>query len=144
MAILAFVGCDKTGKSTLFQEVLKRTNKHICIDRFAACQFVYGTLHGKGAPKLEHLRGIERQMAKVGGIYIHVTADTEDIIERFKKHKEKDIKLEEIETVKSKYEHYLEHSNMPVYTINTSVFGIEKCVDDILTFAEFEEDEILW
>ena len=136
MAIICFAGCDKVGKTTLLREVLKITNRHICIDRFAACQYVYGNYYNKkDTPTIEYLRAVEYYLEKVGGIYIHVTATTEDINKRFIEHNEDSIKTQDINLIKQAYKDYLCYSNMPVLNINTSLDDIDQCVDYIIAFA---------
>lgn len=140
MAIICFAGCDKVGKSTLLRGVLKRTNRHICIDRFAACQFIYGNYYNKkDTPTIEYLRTVEGTLKTVGGIYVHVTASTEDIKERFVKHNENSIKIEDIELIKQGYIDYLCYSRMPVLNINTSDNDIETCVDRIIRFGDYND-----
>lgn len=143
MAVICFAGCDKVGKTTLLREVLKRTNKHICIDRFAACQYVYGMYYKKkDTPSKKELYKIENSLKKVGGIYIYVSADTEDIKKRFIKHNENSINIKDIDLIKRNYKRYLEYSLMPVYHINTSNNDIETCVDKILKYAEANDREL--
>jgi hypothetical protein len=137
--ILFFVGCDKVGKSTLFREVLKQTNKFICVDRFTPCQWVYGNLHGKkDTPRIEDLYKVENQIINSGikAAFIYVTAEEEDIIKRFKEHKETDISIQQIEHVKQKYTEYLLGSLLPIYTVNTSGYSIEECAGQIINLAE--------
>lgn len=138
MAIVIFVGCDKVGKSTLFQTVLKKTNRHICIDRFTACQFIYGKYHGReiDTPTLSELRRIESDMASLGAIFIHVVADTEDIKNRFQFHKETDIDLDEISTIMSQYDEYLKDTPMFVAKINTSELSIDEASDEVIRQAD--------
>jgi guanylate kinase len=138
MAIVIFVGCDKVGKSTLFQNVLKKTNRHICIDRFTACQYVYGLHNEKGhdTPSLTKLRDIESGMASLGAIFIHTVAEIEDIKERFHQHKEIDIELDHISKVMSNYETYLKDTSLPVVKINTSVLSIDEAVEEIISQAD--------
>jgi thymidylate kinase len=139
MAITFFIGCDKVGKSTLFQAVLKKTNSHICVDRFTACQYVYGHHHGKGddTPELIELRKIETAMKEAGGFFVHVTAYHEDIIERFKQHNEKDINTRDISKVLEDYEQYLKGTSMEVLRINTSRMTIDEAVDKIIDYGDW-------
>lgn len=137
MAIACFVGCDKTGKSTLFQSVLKKTNSIICIDRFTACQYVYGMHYDKGndTPTIDELRTVEKKLSEVGGFFVHVTAYVEDIMQRFEEHNEKDIEMHEISKILEDYEVYLKNASMPVLRINTSRMSIEEAAEKIITFA---------
>ncbi len=139
MAILLFVGCDKTGKSTLMKNILKRTNQHICVDRFTPCQYVYGRLHNKNStPSLESFRNLESFLTKspIPVMFVHVFADTEDIKKRFIEHDEKDIDLQQIDYVKQQYRQYLENTSLKVLNINTSKYCIDECMEQILLTAE--------
>lgn len=137
MAVICFAGCDKVGKTTLLREVLKRTNEHICIDRFAACQYVYGNYYDKiDTPSKKSLYKIESSLQKVGGLYIYVTADTEDIKKRFIDHNENSINVDDIDLIKKNYKRYLEYAWMPVFYINTSIDDIDTCVKKIIDCAK--------
>lgn len=138
MALLAFVGCDKTGKSTLFRAVLKKTNKHICVDRFTACQFVYGNHHQRNdTPSISYLREVEYAMEEFAG-FVYVEAHVEDIVARFKEHNETDIEINDIELIMSNYREYIyETRTLPVLHLNTSTGSIEECVNDIIRFGDW-------
>lgn len=139
MAMLFFVGCDKTGKSTLFRSVLKQTNKHICVDRFTACQYVYGNHFKKESPSLQYLRNVEKEMKSLGGIFVHVTADIEDVMERFINHNEKDIELDDIKKIMNDYEEYLQQTKLPILKINTSELTIEEATRVIIEVANWND-----
>ena len=138
-AVIIFIGCDKTGKSTLMKEVLKRTNRHICVDRFTPCQFVYGMLHCKlDTPNLYKLRELEEYLnsSPIPVFFVYVEASTDDIIHRFKIHNETDIFTSQIDLVKNKYKEYLKETPIKVLKVNTSENNITDCTDKILKFAE--------
>lgn len=141
--ILIFCGCDKTGKTTLMKEVLKRTNKHICIDRFAPCQSVYGFLHSKNDTPTEAEFEFLEDFLKFSPFpvyYIHVEADTEDIEHRFATHKEIDIELEQIDLVKQWYRVYFNcHTHLPIIKINTSKNNIYECIEMIFNSIKKED-----
>ena len=137
MAVLLFCGVDKVGKSTLFQAVLKKTNRHICVDRFTPCQFVYGNHHKKDHPPIEYLREVEQALEDYAGI-VYVEAYLDDIVKRFKKHDEKDIEIEDIEKVMREYRNYINNTDtLPVLYINTSISTIERCMEDIVLFGDW-------
>lgn len=127
----------------MFREVLKRTNKHICIDRFTACQWVYGNLHDKGAPDLNYLRFVELKMKQAGGFFVYTAAHVDDIIKRFKQHNEKDIDINQISKVLIDYEEYLCGTQMPVLRINTSILSIEEAVRQIIEFADQIDKQVI-
>jgi thymidylate kinase len=143
MAILLFDGCDKTGKSTLFNAVLKETNYHICIDRFTASQYVYGRLHSKSTtPQISKLREIENNLLKSGipcG-FVYVVADVEDIKDRFEFHDEMHIKIQQVPRVLDSYETYMSGTPLPILKLNTSEITIKGCVREILQFANSLEN----
>jgi hypothetical protein len=137
MAVLLFAGVDKVGKTTLFQAVLKNTNRHICVDRFTPCQWVYGNHHNKDAPPIEYLREVEVALEDYAGV-VYVEAFLEDIVKRFEEHNEKDIEIEDIEKVMGKYREYINDTDtLPVLYINTSIGTIEECMKDIVRFGDW-------
>jgi thymidylate kinase len=139
--ILLFSGCDKTGKTTIIKEILKRTNKHICVDRFAACQTVYGNIHNKlDTPPGYIYSELEKFLSKspLPVVYIHTTATTYDIQKRFKEHNEKDIELDQIDEVKESYIKYFEsHKHLPVIELDTSHKNLDDCVNYIFWYISF-------
>jgi thymidylate kinase len=139
MAILLFAGVDKVGKSTLFKGVLKNTNRHICVDRFTACQCVYGSLHNKkDTPKIEQLTDFEHflKYSPIPVGFILVEANTEEIIKRFKMHDEKDIELKQIDIVKTMYRDYFKYSHLPVFVLDTTGKEIDYCTNLIIEFGD--------
>lgn len=146
MAILFYVGVDKGGKSTLFRGVLKKTNRHICVDRFTPCQYVYGRLHGKsdtpGLPELKNLESFLSQ-SPIPAAFIYIEADTSEIIERFKQHNEEDIQINQIDHVKDMYLEYLNASALPVLKINTTGKTIKSCIKAIIEWADrLDKEEV--
>lgn len=138
MAVLFFVGCDKTGKSTLFRNVLKKSNRHIVVDRFTACQFVYGNHHKhEDTPSMEYLRQIETALKGLAG-FIWVEAYIEDIVVRFEEHDETDIDEKDIELIMQQYREYVNNTyTLPVLYLNTSIATIDVCTDEILKFGDW-------
>jgi len=137
MAVLLFSGCDKVGKTTLFQAVLKKTNAHICVDRFTPCQHVYGTHHKReDTPSVEYLTNVELALEDYAGV-VYVEAFLEDIIERFHTHNEKDIELEDIQKIINSYRNYVNNTPLPVLYLNTSILNIEECVSEIVKFGNW-------
>lgn len=144
MSILFFVGCDKTGKSTLFKAVLSKTNKHICVDRFTPCQYIYGKHHGRNdTPSLEKLREIEEIQRHAGGGFVWVTADPEVIKSRFKQHKEKDIEIKDIEKILNEYENYIYNSPLPFIRIDTTSMSIEEAAEYIIDFGNKIDKQVI-
>ncbi|GEM_PF-6802091 len=139
MAILFFVGVDKSGKSTLLKNVLSKTNRHICVDRFTPCQYVYGRLRDKNdTPSLSVLKNLESFLTQspIPVAFIYVNASTANIIERFKKHNETDIEVSQIDDVKDRYEEYLNASSIPVLRIDTTNNTIKSCTKSIIKWAD--------
>jgi hypothetical protein len=138
MAVLFFVGVDKVGKTTLFQKTLKTTNRHICVDRFTACQYVYGKHHNRiDTPLIQYLREVEMGMLDFGG-FVFVEANLSDIEKRFAEHNEKDIEIEDITKVMFKYREYMNDTyTLPVLYLNTSFGTIEECTSDIIRFGDW-------
>lgn len=139
--ILLFCGCDKVGKSTIIKELLKRTNAHICVDRFTACQIVYGKIHCKEDTLPEtKCHQLENFLinSPIPVAYVHVEAETEDIKKRFEEHNEKDISVDQIDLVKERYRNYFDcHSNLPIVKLNTSEKNLNECIEYILWFISF-------
>lgn len=145
MAILLFTGVDKSGKSTLMNEVLKTTNRHICVDRFTACQYVYGELKNKvDTPEIFELRKLEAWMsvAPIPAFFVYVSAETHIIAKRFKEHNETDIHVSQIVKVKEGYTKYLQNSPLRVININTSRLSVEEATDLIIQTADLFEKQI--
>jgi len=131
-AILLFCGCDKTGKSTIIKEILKRTNEYICVDRFVPCQIIYGKLHKKYTPQFLQLEEFLKD-SPIPFIYVHVHAATSTIKQRFEEHNETDIDINQIDLVKKEYNDYFDsHKNLPIININTTIFDLNLCVDYLL------------
>jgi thymidylate kinase len=117
---LLFEGCDKVGKSSVIEAFHKLTNyEWYIIDRSLASIYVYGGFKDRNLD-YSSLFSLDDEYSRLGRIIVYVTADTEVIKKRFKKHNEKDILETDIDLIKSGFEIYLQQTSMKVIRLDTS------------------------
>lgn len=160
--IIITCGCDATGKTTLIEQLSKelnynivkgssfqitgnKTNKelfesftdlletdNVIFDRYIYSNYVYAPLYEDYSVLTEEqVRFIEREL-KGDAIVIYLTASTETIKQRFETRGEEYVSIDEIDKIKLGYEKVLMHSDLPVYTYNTSIISTEEIVEDIM------------
>lgn len=137
MALILFTGVDKTGKSTLMANVLRTTNRHVCVDRFTPCQYVYGKIHNKKDNiSYEDLLKMEHALNdSLNCFFVHTEASLIDIANRFEEHNEDDIEVDQILEVMISYREYLKNTPIKVLRINTSRNTIDECTKMIIDYA---------
>lgn len=134
--VLIFEGLDKTGKTSLKTEILKRTNSIICWDRGPASQWVYGMLMGKEeTPSKEALHTLEDCMniaSEFDTIYVWVRTDLDILKKRMKFHNEDEFLIKTVLVTNFLYNSYMSDTQLPIIEINTTNSSIEDCVEKIL------------
>ncbi|MBZ4649280.1 hypothetical protein [Thermosipho sp. (in: thermotogales)] len=140
MALLIFEGLDKTGKTTLKNEVLKVTNKHICWDRGPASQWVYGQLYNKpDTPDINELYKLEKSISNAYPVfYVYTYSRLSDIKDRMKLCNESQFLIDKIYETLDYYLTYFMYSPIPKIYVFTG-FPIDKCVSKILEEVSFNE-----
>jgi len=131
--IILFDGCDKVGKDTLINAIHKLTNfKHVIVDRGIASNYVYGKFKKRGH-SLKELLMYDKELSKHKFVkQIILVANKKDLIKRFKKHNETDLKLSEIPKVLKLYKEYVKKTKIDTLVIDTSKNSLQSCVNQIL------------
>lgn len=137
MAVIAFVGGDKTGKTTLRHRIHGVSNKHIIIDRFTACQSVFGTYYNKqDTPSDAAMHVLEEYLAvaPIPFCMVWIRACKEVVHKRCIQHNEQ-FNILDYHLIDHAYSNYIQNVKMPTLTIDTSTSQIEDDVRAIITFA---------
>jgi len=140
--IIIIEGCDKTGKSTLANELAERLNYNlvhlgvpehedhyqyladliesnkqgVIFDRFHWGDYVYGGITNKERLlDWGEFNMLEARMAKLGAIVIYCSAPVFKIAQRFKKDGEKLIPEIRIQDILDRYTEIARSSNLPTY-----------------------------
>jgi len=131
--IILFDGCDKVGKGTLINAIHKVTDyEHVIFDRGIASNYVYGKFKKRKHP-LEELLMYDEELSKHKFVkQIILVADKKDLIKRFKKHNETDLKLNEISKVLKLYNEYSNITRIDTLVLDTSKNSLQSCVNQIL------------
>lgn len=126
-------GCDKCGKDTLIKLIHEKTNyRHVIINRCLASNWVYGQLKNRKLDFREYLI-YDRLLSRHRFIkQIILFSNKDDLTKRFKKHKETDIELSEIDRVQQLYLDYVRLTKIPTLKIDTSLTDINECIELIL------------
>lgn len=130
--IVILTGCDKVGKTSIWQEINSQTRyKHFMIDRFVEGFQAYKEIFNKSDDlcNLEELKVFEENMKRVPHILIHLTCSADEIRRRCKEtgHEEYDVELhQEI------YKKYVDLSTLNKYTIDTTNKSAKEVVEELI------------
>jgi len=143
--ILAFEGPDKVGKTTLINEINRRTNyEYLCIDRFTGSAWVYDCISGRRSRKralvmveeeLVHLKTVE--------IFIILLTCDKDILQQriISKEKESTSRILMLDRVIALYKQYMKQVSLfPVIEIDTTARSIEDTINEILKRVNYEHN----
>jgi len=135
--IIVWEGCDKCGKDSLIKELHRQTNfKHICINRFIGSHIVYGRFRHRQPDYKEYFE-YDKELSKLPFVkQIILIANKQELIKRFKKHNETDIREDEIAIVLTLYENYIKQTKIPTLVLDTSKNNVSECISKILEFVK--------
>ena len=136
--LLIFEGFDKVGKTSLINAIDKATNyKHFMLDRGPASYIAYGNLLHKEHAQRDYVK-LEMMFKENLTLQICLTADIQDIEDRFRVHGEGSLPMNtNIEDHKIEFEAQYTLSNMPhKIIINTSPITIEETLKIVLDKIE--------
>lgn len=139
--LIFFEGVDKVGKSTLINEVNKKTNyKHTLIDRGPISNLVYNKLLNRDCKEV--IKTLD-ELSKIDYLVIYVEANNDIIKERMNKHNEKLIheKLYDIDNVKNTFINSLQNCYCNYIVVNTTDKTIQESIDEILNYINREEEK---
>jgi thymidylate kinase len=128
-------GSDKTGKDTIIQELHYQTNyEHVIINRCIASNWVMGQIHNRNLDFDEYLE-YDEALSKLPFVrQVILFANKDDLIERFKKHNETDISIDEIDKVQNLFIDYAKKTKIKTILINTSEYDLLHTVKLIKEF----------
>ena len=142
--LVIFEGVDKSGKTTLLKEFLKRSNyKHIVYDRGPISQSVFADLFGRQADK--DLNVVIYNLRKLKNLIVLCEADCDIIKQRLNEANESLPKeLQDIERTKLYFELYTKMSGFNYLIVDTTNRTIDDCLDLIeRKIEEIENDRSL-
>lgn len=136
MKILTIDGIDKSGKTTIIQEVFKKTNGNIfIIDRGMSSWHFFNELlnRGNNAYKKQYNSKI-KDFRKIVDLSVLLTVEEDDWIERCKDSKEQkligNLSFDDHQNEIARYFNKAKYKN--ILKLNTSQVTIECCVNNIL------------
>ena len=132
-------GVDRTGKDTLQQSLNKATDyKNMVMIRGPIGFLAYNKLYNKAVDANEYLT-IERQLKQVNHLVVYLTADTDELLQRFIDTNEEPLREEKsnanvsrrqtIEMHKKIHEIYYEYSTLNKMTIDTTNLTTEEVAE---------------
>ena len=132
-------GVDRTGKDTLQQSLNKATDyKNMVMIRGPIGFLAYNKLYNKAVDANEYLT-IERQLKQVNHLVVYLTADTDELLQRFIDTNEEPLREEKdntnvsrrqtIETHKKIHEIYYDYSSLNKMTIDTTNLTTEEVAE---------------
>jgi len=140
--LIIFEGVDKTGKSTLLKEVLKRTNyKHIVYDRGPVSQIVYSYLFDRDLDSSIYY--VTSTLRNLKNLIVLCVADCDIIEQRLKDvNEELPDQLKDIKTVQKMFEAESYILGFNVLRVDTTNASVDECIDMILNkIKEIEEND---
>jgi len=140
--LIIFEGVDKTGKSTLLKEVLKRTNyKHIVYDRGPVSQIVYSYLFDRDLDSSIYY--VTSTLRNLKNLIVLCVADCDIIEQRLKDaNEELPDQLKDIKTVQKMFEAESYILGFNVLRVDTTNASVNECVEMILNkIKEIEEND---
>ena len=135
-------GVDRTGKDTLQQSLNKATDyKNMVMIRGPIGFLAYNKLYNKAVDANEYLT-IERQLKQVNHLVVYLTADTDELLQRFIDTNEEPLREEKananvsrrqtIEMHKKIHEIYYEYSTLNKMTIDTTNLTTEEAAEQVV------------
>lgn len=132
-------GVDRTGKDTLQQSLNKATDyKNMVMIRGPIGFLAYNKLYNKAVDANEYLT-IERQLKQVNHLVVYLTADTDELLQRFIDTNEEPLREEKananvsrrqtIEMHKKIHEIYYDYSSLNKMTIDTTNLTTEEVAE---------------
>ena len=132
-------GVDRTGKDTLQQSLNKATDyKNMVMIRGPIGFLAYNKLYNKAVDSNEYLT-MERQLKQVNHLVVYLTADTDELLQRFIDTNEEPLREEKdnanisrrqtIEMHKKIHEIYYEYSTLNKMTIDTTNLTTEEVAE---------------
>ena len=135
-------GVDRTGKDTLQQSLNTATDyKNMVMIRGPIGFLAYNKLYNKAVDANEYLT-IERQLKQVNHLVVYLTADTDELLQRFIDTNEEPLREEKdnanisrrqtIEMHKKIHEIYYEYSTLNKMTIDTTNLTTEEVAEQVV------------
>lgn len=139
--LVIFEGIDKSGKTTLLREFLKRSNyKHIVYDRGPISQIVFSNVFARPIDK--DLKYVIENLTKIKNLVVLCEADCDIIRNRLKEAGEKlPDELTDIISTKLKFRIITRTSGFNYIIVNTSENSIDECLEMIEKEVERIEND---
>lgn len=136
--VVILEGCDKSGKSTLYQAFRRATAYQILIiDRWVGSQIVYDELYGR-EDKSSHWYQHELEMQSIYDVYLVIVEASEDTlrsrIEQNETGEDLNIALGNFQRAQAGFQSYLERSQFRNKTTINTDQPIDVCVSQMLDF----------
>ena len=132
-------GMDKTGKDTIQDLLVKRTKgRSLVFNRSFMSQIAYSRIYNR--PDAEEYFWKKFDLADDRcEHFIYLYANEKDVAERFIKHDEKDMKIEDYGKHKTVFDQVVNDAEnkwfIDIFKINTSELTPDECVDQILEYS---------
>ena len=138
LTILAFEGPDKVGKSSLINEVNKRTNyEYLCVDRFLGSAWVYDNLYGRRNREItiELAENEISRLEEIQVINILLKCDRAVLVKRIileNEHPRERIK--NVNRVIELYDEYSKHKSLlPIIEVDTTNKSVGETANEIIS-----------
>ena len=141
---IIFEGFDKTGKTTLIKELLKRTKyKHIVWDRGPVSQYVFDLIFDREPD--DQLWQTAKILSSMKNLVVLCEADSDIIKQRLiEANEDLPKELEDIDTVKAVFRLYTNVLGFNKLILDTTNKSIDECVEVIVkAIEEIENDRSL-
>lgn len=133
-SIIILDGVDKTGKDTIQNKLIKVSNgKIMVINRAFISQIVYNRIYNRNINESFFFEKA-KQFYNLGVKFIVLTASEQELIQRFIKHDEKDLKINDIKLHLKIFNEVIEEfkNNIEILILDTS----KNSIDDIIKLIE--------
>jgi len=113
---------------------------HLILDRFLLSEYCYSQLtrDEKVNKDSSYIFDIDKQISD-NAVLIYVTANSETIKKRIVKAKEKEITIDDVDTLLNAYYKYLKMTKIPYMIIDTTYKTIKDCNEEILSFLHIHD-----
>ena len=133
--LIIFEGCDRSGKSSLRLELLKKIPNILTIDRLMASNYVYAKYFNR-KEDFEYLRYLDSVLS-MRGIIVYCYCDYKTYLKRCKDTKHEIFSEKEYNLQRKLYDIYLdEETSFNVLNLNTGKYTIKECVKILIEYIK--------